>query len=315
MNGYRVLVEGHPWHVRSRGWETPAVLAIHGFTGSGRTWDALPGELRGRAVIAPDLPGHGGTPARDMASVENTAEGLVDLARQLGSLPLDVLGYSMGARVALYLAIAQPKAVRRLVLESPSAGIADQAERARRRAADEERAAYLDLRGLLDFLGQWEKEPVLADEVYLSPAVRARIRDIRAGQTAAGLAASLRAAGQGVMPALYDRLGEITAPTLVIIGGKDPARARAEAVAAGIPGARLVVIPWAGHAPHLSCPDDFHAHVRDFLKAVDVRPLEVPAPAPARMITPSPAPRAAPAGRSPVRPHARRAPATKEPRP
>ena len=67
------------------------------------------------------------------------------------------------------------------------------------------------------------------------------------------------------MEPLHDRLGEVRAPTLVVVGADDPARARAEEVAAGIPGARLAVVAGAGHAPHLERPDRFHALVLDFL--------------------------------------------------
>ena len=67
------------------------------------------------------------------------------------------------------------------------------------------------------------------------------------------------------MEPLHDRLGEITAPTLVIVGADDPARDRAEAVAAGIPGARLARVPGAGHAPHLEAPAAFTRLVLDFV--------------------------------------------------
>jgi pimeloyl-ACP methyl ester carboxylesterase len=67
------------------------------------------------------------------------------------------------------------------------------------------------------------------------------------------------------MEPLHDRLALVVAPTLVIAGADDPARPRAEEVAAGIPGARLALVPRAGHAPHLERPDRFHALVLDFL--------------------------------------------------
>jgi 2-succinyl-6-hydroxy-2,4-cyclohexadiene-1-carboxylate synthase len=238
------------------------LLALHGFTGSGATWDLLTAALPGMLVEAPDLPGHAGTAAGPLATVASTAG---ELARALTG-PVDLLGYSLGARIALRLAIAHPGVVRRLVLEAPSAGIADPAARAERRAADEERARLLERDGLAAFLEAWEREPVIAAEADLPADVRARQRAIRESHDPAGLAASLRAAGQGAMEPLHARLAEVTAPTLVIVGAEDSARARAEEVARGIPGARLAVVPRAGHAVHLHQPDAFVALVRDFVE-------------------------------------------------
>jgi pimeloyl-ACP methyl ester carboxylesterase len=67
------------------------------------------------------------------------------------------------------------------------------------------------------------------------------------------------------MEPLHGQLREIAVPTLVIVGAVDPARDRAEAVAAGIPGARLAVIDGVGHAPHLEAPDAFTGLVLDFV--------------------------------------------------
>jgi 3-oxoadipate enol-lactonase len=67
------------------------------------------------------------------------------------------------------------------------------------------------------------------------------------------------------MEPLHDRLAEVTAPTLVIAGALDPARPPAEAVAAGIPHARLAIVDGVGHTPHLEAPDAFVALVTEFL--------------------------------------------------
>jgi 2-succinyl-6-hydroxy-2,4-cyclohexadiene-1-carboxylate synthase len=276
-----------PWTVRVAGRGQPALL-LHGFTGSGLAWAGLAG-LGGRLrAIVPDLPGHGGTgweadepvpgapstgagrrpggpDPRPRASVERTADDLVVLLRRLGAERAHVVGYSLGARIALRLAISHPDAVDRLVLEAPSAGIADPAARAARAAADAELARHAVGGGVEDFAARWEAQPVLAGEAALPAAARARQAAIRRGHDPLGLAASLVYAGQGAMEPLHDRLGEVRAPTLLIVGADDAARPRAEEVAAGIPGARLAIVAGAGHAPHLERPDRFHALVLDFL--------------------------------------------------
>ncbi|HYN47691.1 MAG TPA: alpha/beta fold hydrolase [Candidatus Nanopelagicales bacterium] len=267
----RMQVGGMTWTVRVAGRGRP-VLFLHGFSGSGLSWAGIAGlGSRFRAVV-PDLPGHGATgweggppDGRPRASVERTADDLAAIVRRLGAERVDVVGYSMGARIALRLAVAHREAVGRLVLEAPSAGIADPAARAERAAADAERARFVVSEGIEAFAARWEAEPVLAGEAALPADARARQAAIRRSHAPLGLAASLVYAGQGAMEPLQARLADIAAPTLVVAGADDPARMRAEEVAAAIPGARLALVPGAGHAPHLERPDRFHALVLDFL--------------------------------------------------
>lgn len=258
------------WEVRTRGAGKPLLL-LHGFMGRGTSWAAHATAFgRHFRVIAVDLPGHGRSgiprdPAR--ASVERTADDLATILHRAGSAPAHVVGYSLGARVALRLAVARPDALRRLVLESPSAGIAAEAERVARRAADADRAARLERDGIEAFVDEWEREPVFASLTGLPPTRASRLRSERLRNRPVGLAASLCGSGQGSMVPLHERLAGIRTPTLVIAGAMDPTgRARAEVVAAGIPGARLEIVPGAGHAPHLEAPRLFRSLVLDFLK-------------------------------------------------
>lgn len=242
----------------------PTLLLLHGFTGSSQTWSPyLPAVEQAFDAIALDLPGHGGRGGA--RSVEDTARMLSRLAQ---SGPMRVLGYSLGARIALRLAIEHPWAVDRLVLESPSAGIADPDERAARRQADDRLADEIERVGVEAFIDRWERNPVFATHASGDADVLARQRAIRLAQHPNGLAESLRLAGQGAMEPLHDRLAEVTAPTLVIVGELDPARVRGEQVAAGIPNARLAVVDGAGHTPHLERPDAFLPLVLDFLQEV-----------------------------------------------
>lgn len=259
------------WAVTERGTGEPLLLLLHGFTGAAASWDGhLDVFAAGRRVLAPDLPGHGATPATatpGAMTVEATADALATLLADLDAAPADVLGYSMGARLALRLAVTRPDAVGRLVLESPSAGIVDPVDRAARRAADEDLAARIERDGIASFVTAWERTPVFASHAALAPGVAARQRAIRLASDPRGLARSLRAAGQGAMEPLHDRLASVTAPTLVVAGALDRVGLpRAEAVAAGIPGARLAVLGDAGHTPHLETPDAFRRLVLAFLE-------------------------------------------------
>lgn len=265
-------IDGLRWEVRVAGPGTGRpLLLIHGFTGCGMSWGAHAAAFRRRDLrtVVVDLPGHGrsGIAAPERMSVERTADDLASILAIRGLAPAHVLGYSLGARVALRLAVAHPEAVARLVLESPSAGLATEAERDARRAADETLAAAIERDGIEAFVDRWERLPVFASHAALDPRTLARQRAIRLANRPDGLAASLRGAGQGAMVPLFDRLPEVAAPTLVIAGALDSVgRTRAETVAASIPGARLAVIDGAGHTPHLERPAAFRRLALEFLQ-------------------------------------------------
>ena len=251
------------------------LLLLHGFTGSARMWSAqVEAWSPQHRVIAPDLLGHGGSdaPADPSAyDLERQAASLTDLLSLLDASPATVVGYSMGARLALVLALEHPQAVARLVLESPSAGIVDPADRAARREADEHLAQEIERDGTDAFVERWEAMPIFASHATLPAAVEAHQRAERRRHTPSGLAASLRGAGQGAMPPLHDRLPLITAPTLVVAGALDETGlARARTVADGIPRARLEVIGEAGHTPHLETPEAFLRVTNAFFSTIPV---------------------------------------------
>ena len=263
--GYAVSRRGSPGR--------PALVLLHGFTGAATSWaEHLPELGEAFELLMVDLPGHGrsGVPAEpSRASVERVSDDLARLLERFGPAPAHLLGYSLGARVALRLAIAHPGVVRRLVLESPSAGIVDPDERAARREADEALAGSLERHGIAPFVEHWERQPLFASQATLPEERRAIVRRERLANRPDGLAASLRGAGQGVMEPLHDRLGAVAAPTLVVAGALDHAGLdRARAVAAGIPDARLAVVPDAGHRIHLEQPARFRRLVLEFLTEV-----------------------------------------------
>ncbi len=268
----RIEVDQTWYEVREAG-RGPAVLLLHGFTGRASDWQPfIPAITRaGYRSLVVDLLGHGRSedpddPARH--AVERQAEAYSVILRGLGAAPAVVVGYSLGARIALRIAVAAPDTVAGLVLESPSAGIADPEARAERRAADDVLATRLEHDGIEAFLRAWEAAPLFAGEHRLPQAQRDRIHASRSHNSVEGLAGSLRGAGQGAMEPLHDRLSSIEAPTLVVAGALDPVGLeRARLVAAGLPDARLVVLPDRGHALHRESPATFRALLIDQLTA------------------------------------------------
>lgn len=222
---------------------------MHGFTQTAASWRGLVPELHERlpahrTIVAIDAPGHG---ARSGVHVD-----LVDGARLIGDEvgPAVWIGYSMGGRLLLHLALDRPHLVQALVLIGATAGIDDPDERALRRRSDEQLADAIERDGVETFLDRWLAQPLFAG---LSPD--ADDLAARRTNTAAGLAASLRLAGTGTQTPLWDRLHEITVPTLVLAGERDTKFATiGHRLVEAIPNARLALVPGVGHAAHLEDP-------------------------------------------------------------
>src|ERR1035437_7143846 len=161
---------------RSSRWESVAVMMgsmpeslvlLHGFTQTGASWDGVAAELAERyRPLAPDLRGHG--------SASNAVP--VDLGAVLGDIAalappaFTVVGYSMGGRIALHLALAIPQRIARLVLIGASPGISDPVLRQARRDADERLAQEIERGSIDQFAHRWAQTPVLSGQ---PPAVAA----------------------------------------------------------------------------------------------------------------------------------------------
>jgi 2-succinyl-6-hydroxy-2,4-cyclohexadiene-1-carboxylate synthase len=231
----------------------PDVLALHGFAGTGRMWEAVDPSWH-----APDLPGHGTAgairPITFAACVQHVLAGAPER--------FTLVGYSMGGRVALHLALAAPQRVERLVLVATTAGIADPGERAVRRLDDEAFADEIEHEPIAAFVERWSANPLFADDP--PDAVAAWLADMRRNDPA-NLAASLRGIGTGEMPSLWGRLGDLRMPTVVLAGERDTKfRAIGERLVAGLPNAEpLIVVPGAGHGLPRETPAAVRAAVRD----------------------------------------------------
>jgi len=257
--------------------EGPAVVLVHGYGADLRLWDQqAPALLRaGFRVIRYDVRGHGRSLIPpDGYTYENYSADLNDLLDRLNverpateSLSIDaahLVGLSMGGGVALQFALDFPERVLSLTLvDSALPGFSYSEETAGRIEefvnavrADGPRAALENI---------WLQHPFF-DGVRRSPKQLALVREIVLGFQAPDMRDGARP--PDYRPDIADRVSEIGAPTLVIVGENDIADFRliADVLAENIPGARLVVIPDCWHLPPVEKPNEFNQVLMDFLR-------------------------------------------------
>jgi 2-succinyl-6-hydroxy-2,4-cyclohexadiene-1-carboxylate synthase len=219
-------------------------LLVHGFAGTAGSWDRFSNHLDPQRYrpVAVDLRGHGQNAALRPISFETCIDDLLLAAPASFTL----VGYSLGGRLALQLALAAPQRVERLVLISASAGIEDDDARAARLVSDLDLADRLDRLPIEQFASEWLAGPLFVGD---APEAQDLARSEIEKNSPASLACALRGLSVGRMEPLWERLGEISAPTMVVAGETDETYvALAKRMSSAIAGSELQIIQGAGHA-------------------------------------------------------------------
>ena len=274
----------------------PTAVFLHGFMGSSADW--LP-VMKGVAAatngccVAIDLPGHGGSRAE--AGADQSLPGVAAAIHQLlssqgwmdGLAPPMLIGYSMGARVALHMALHSPHtasvSIRRLVCVSGTAGVRGAEARAARASRDDALASALRAGGVAAFSAAWYKQKLfssLAQKPGFGELEAVRCSDREAGPLAQALAAMSPGRAPDMWPDLQGfsarRRGDATSPALrvdFVVGSVDSkfvAAARKMAATAG-PGvaSSVVEVPLCGHAVHMEAPEALVVRIVDALRDAD----------------------------------------------
>lgn len=246
------------------------VFFFHGFTGSGKDWDPIIGNLDKRFnYVTVDLPGHGLTESPPDVLLY-TPDSIIKLVSELISHftenKIILVGYSMGGRAALLYSVRKKERVRGLILEGATAGIKDETARKLRKTDDDELADYIGKHTIEEFVDQWMNLEIFKSQKKI-PEKLTKLREEKIRNNKLGLANSLRGFSTGSMPVVFDELKSLHCKTLLISGELDYKYSRLNSeMSSLIPYSKQLVVPGAGHNVHVEKPGPFIAAVNEFLQ-------------------------------------------------
>lgn len=267
----RLLVNGASLWYEERGAAPETIVFAHGLLWSGRMFDAQVASLSGRyRCVTFDFRGQGRSEVTaDGYDMDTLADDAAALIEALGCAPCHFVGLSMGGFIGMRLAARRPELIHSLVLMETSAD-PEPAENAPR---------YRMLGGIVRALGRLGMRLVMPKvmrimfgRTFLSDPAREAERRLWRQRGMENDRLGVTRALQGVIDRkpIHDELGRISVPTLVMVGDEDVATvpAKAERMRDAIPGARLVVIPGAGHTASVEQPGFVNAALAEFLAGV-----------------------------------------------
>ena len=244
---------------------------LHGFTGNYETWKETIHYLKNDYMcIMPDIIGHGLTdkPHHEKRyQIEAVAEDLKNILQFLQIKKANILGYSMGGRLALTFAILFEEYTKVLILESASPGLASIDEREKRKINDASLAEKIVQEGIVNFVDYWQSIALFESQKKLSDEKKAIIYKQRISNDEVGLANSLLGMGTGVQPSWWDHLSNIQVPILLLTGEYD----RKFCHIAKEMKQRFLQCEWenvlkVGHAIHVENPEKFGKIVSEFVE-------------------------------------------------
>lgn len=247
--------------------DAPVLVMGHGLLFSTSMWRFQVAALRSSyRCVTIDWRGQGATPpdadGYDMDSLYADAVGVIE---HLDVGPVHYLGLSMGGFVGQRLAARRPDLVRSLTLIDTSSGPEDPDKVKKYRLL----GTVYGLLGFKPLIGQ--VAPIMFTPAFLATPAGKEVVTTWVGELKRQQRGGTKRAILGVVDRLpvHDEIGAITAPTLVIVGSDDPATpvAKAERIAATVPGARLEILPGVGHVSTLEAPDAVNALILPFLAA------------------------------------------------
>ena len=268
-SGGRLTTQGLHYECIGRS-DRPPLLLLHGFLGSGSDWDALVDHFADQFYcITVDLPGHGQSVEcvdPSLYSFLGARDAIVSIVDRLHVRNGYLIGYSMGGRLALSVAIHAPGLFAHVVLESSSPGLKTPIDRAARNLQDDEVASEIESISFPAFLDRWYSQPLFSS-LQARPDLLRWLKTTRLCQSPDELARALRGLGIGRQPSYWDRLSRMNVPLLLVTGELDQKYIRiGENMASLCKEARTAIVPGAGHNTRLENPVAFIGVVDSFFE-------------------------------------------------
>ncbi|MBP3039785.1 2-succinyl-6-hydroxy-2,4-cyclohexadiene-1-carboxylate synthase [Bacillaceae bacterium Marseille-Q3522] len=265
-----LVIDGIRFYLNVSQGDNPPLLLLHGFTGDHTTWLPFYDSWGKQAKIyGIDIIGHGKSDKPDKTEFYGITLAASHLKKILDRLEIektDLLGYSMGGRLAMTFAVLYPEMVNRLILESTSPGLKTEEERISRKMQDEKLAHFIRQKGIAAFVDYWSDIRLFQSQKQLPVSKQEALRRQRLQNNSLGLMNSLLAMGTGSQPSWWDALGKITARTLLITGSLDNKFCLiAEEMSKEINNVEWRVVENCGHAIHMEESEKFATIVSDFL--------------------------------------------------
>lgn len=238
------------------------LVCFHGFSESGSTWDGI--EVPGYRLIRIDSMGHGRSARPMELQPYELSQMLSDLHRVIYAVAGEryaLMGYSMGARLALLYTLEYPEEVSHLVLESGSVGIEDEVARQERYFADKALGNRIREQDVQWFSETWAKLDIFKTQQSLPVKVQQQVQRRRLLNSPHALAFTLEGSGQGSMPYVGHRLSELTMPVCYISGELDM---KYTAIGAECFGDIHCIVPQVGHNVHVEAPEAYRQILKQF---------------------------------------------------
>ncbi len=250
-----------------------SLFLLHGFTGSSADWQNVSFLFDSKFnIYGIDLIGHGKSDSPtdiSLYSPESQAEQMKSVIEKLKGEKNIVLGYSMGGRLALIVAMLFPELLHGIILESSSAGISNNQESEKRKDYDLQLADMILTKPIEEFIASWMDQELFGTLKRFSNAKLDQMKKEKSKNNRTGIANSLRGFSTGVMPNFGSKLKSLNIPVLLLSGQLDSKFTKINSgLQKQFSKAKHSVIKTSGHNTHLEEPKNFIQVVNKFLQKI-----------------------------------------------
>lgn len=260
IENYFYLLEGQK--------DNPPLMFLHGFLGSSADWSTIIQELKNDYfILVPDLPGHGKTKVHHQKSdykMSSVAKNLNQYLKQCNIQAVQLIGYSMGGRLALYLTVHYPDLIKKLIIVSASAGLKTAEELLLRQKWEKEWIQYLTHYSMSEFVSKWYQQPIF-HSLHSSKNIQ-QIIQRRMKNENHELISSLQHMGTGQQESLWPYLNSIKIPVHMIVGDLDSKYVDlSQHMGNCIPNSYNHIVRNCGHNVYAEKPEEFNQLLKDIL--------------------------------------------------